>query len=136
MIEILDTPIDVQKVIAAAESPDCGAVNVFIGTVRNHARGKSVERLEYEAYPEMAIKMIKRIIDEAKERWPVKKVAVAHRVGVLPIGEVAVAIAVSTPHRKEGFAACQYIIDRLKEIVPIWKKEVATDGETWVFDHA
>jgi molybdopterin synthase catalytic subunit len=80
--------------------------------------------------------MIQRIIDEAKAQWPVKNVAVAHRVGVLQIGEVAVAIAVSTPHRKEGFAACQYIIDRLKEIVPIWKKEVATDGETWVFDHA
>jgi molybdopterin synthase catalytic subunit len=132
MVEIQETPIDVKNVIAAAESPDCGAVNVFIGTVRNYSRGKSIQRLEYEAYPEMAVKMIRRIIDESKQRWPVQRVSVVHRVGILPVGEVAVVVAVSTPHRQEGFQACQYIIDRLKEIVPIWKKEVATDGESWV----
>lgn len=135
MIEITAEPIDIQKVIDAAYSDDCGALNTFIGTVRNHSHGKAVVRLEYEAYPEMAGKMIQRIIDEAKKQWPVRKIAVSHRIGVLDIGETAVVIAVSTPHRKEGFAACQYVIDRLKAIVPIWKKEVAADGETWVSEH-
>jgi len=136
MIEITSEPINVQKVVTAAYRDDCGAVDVFIGTVRNHSRGKDITRLEYEAYPEMAVKMIQRIIDEAEKKWPVKKVAVSHRTGVLKIGDIAVVIAVATPHRRESFAACQYIIDRLKEIVPIWKKEIATDGETWIDDHA
>jgi len=136
MIEITPESINVQKVIDAAYRDDCGAVDVFIGTVRNHSRGKDITRLEYEAYPEMAAKMIQRIINEAKKKWPVKKVAVSHRTGVLEIGDIAVVIGVATPHRKESFAACQYIIDRLKEIVPIWKKEVATDGETWIDNHA
>ncbi|MCB0265537.1 MAG: molybdenum cofactor biosynthesis protein MoaE, partial [Calditrichaeota bacterium] len=83
MIEITAEPIDIQKVIDAANSEDCGAVNTFIGTVRNHSHGKAVVRLEYEAYPEMAGKMIQRIIDEAKKQWPVRKIAVSHRVGVL-----------------------------------------------------
>ena len=87
MIEITAEPIDIQKVIDAANSDDCGAVNTFIGTVRNHSHGKAVVRLEYEAYPEMAGKMIQRIIDEAKKQWPVRKIAVSHRVGVLDIGE-------------------------------------------------
>ncbi len=136
MIEITSETINVKKTIDAAYSDDCGAVNVFIGTVRNHSRGKDITRLEYEAYPEMAIKMIRRIIDEAKKKWPVRKAAVSHRTGVLKIGDIAVVIAVATPHRQESFAACQYIIDRLKEIVPIWKKEVAIDGETWIDSHA
>lgn len=136
MIEITASPIDVQKVIDAAQSPDCGGVSVFIGTVRNHSRGKEILRLEYEAYPEMASKMIGKIADEMKSRWDIRKVAVSHRTGVLDIGEIAVVIAVAAPHRKEAFAACQYCIDRLKEIVPIWKKEVATDGESWIEEHA
>ncbi len=136
MIELTPEPIDVQKVIDAAYSEDCGAVATFIGTVRNHSRGKDITRLEYDAYPEMALKMIRRIVAEAQTKWPVRRVAVSHRTGVLQIGEIAVVIAVSTPHRGESFAACQYIIDRLKEIVPIWKKEVATDGETWIDSHA
>ncbi len=136
MIEITDQSIDIQKIIDAAQSPDCGGVSVFIGTVRNFSRGKDILRLEYSAYPAMAIKMIQRIIDEAAEKWDVRKFGVSHRTGVLGIGEVAVVIAVATAHRKEAFQACQYIIDRLKEIVPIWKKEVAVDGETWIDDHA
>lgn len=136
MIEITAEPIDVQKIIAAASSDDCGALNVFLGTVRNHSRGKDVNRLEYDAYPAMASKMIQRIVDEAGEKWDVRKTAISHRTGVLAIGDVAVVIAVATPHRQDSFAACQYIIDRLKEIVPIWKKEVAVDGETWIDSHA
>lgn len=136
MIEMTAAPIEVQKVLAAAQSEDCGALAVFIGTVRNHSRGKEVQRLEYEAYPGMAEKMIGQIVAEAGEKWDVRKVAVSHRTGRLEIGEIAVVIAVATPHRQDAFAACQYIIDRLKTVVPIWKKEVATDGETWIDDHA
>lgn len=136
MIEITAEKIEVQKVIDAAYAPECGAVAVFIGTVRNFSRGKPICRLEYEAYPEMAAKKIQEIVEEAKKKWEVKKAAVSHRVGRLEIGEIAVVIAVSTPHRQHAFSACQFIIDRLKEIVPIWKKEVAVDGETWVDDHA
>ncbi|MCB0293152.1 MAG: molybdenum cofactor biosynthesis protein MoaE, partial [Calditrichaeota bacterium] len=102
----------------------------------NHSRGKEVQRLEYEAYPGMAEKMIGQIVAEAGEKWDVRKAAVSHRTGRLEIGEIAVVIAVATPHRQDAFAACQYIIDRLKVVVPIWKKEVATDGETWIDDHA
>lgn len=136
MIEITDKPIDVQKIISAAEREDCGGLSVFLGTVRNHSHGKEVERLEYEAYPAMAGKMIQRIIDEISERWDIRAAAVSHRTGILSIGEVAVVIAIASPHRKAAFEACQYTIDRLKEIVPIWKKEVAVDGETWISSHA
>lgn len=136
LIEITDKPIDVQKIISAAERDDCGGLSVFLGTVRNHSHGKDVERLEYEAYPAMAGKMIQRIIDEISERWDIRAAAVSHRTGILSIGEVAVVIAVASPHRKAAFEACQYTIDRLKEIVPIWKKEVAVDGETWISSHA
>jgi len=136
MIEMCEGKIDVQRVIDAAQAEDCGALTVFLGTVRNHSRGKEIIRLEYDAYPEMAVKMIQKVVDEAKEKWDVRKAAVAHRTGVLAIGEIAVAIAVATPHRQEGFEACKYIIDRLKQVVPIWKKEVAFDGETWIEEHA
>ncbi|NIV15478.1 MAG: molybdenum cofactor biosynthesis protein MoaE [Aliifodinibius sp.] len=136
MIEITPEKIDVQKVINVARTPECGAVSVFLGTVRNHSRGKEITDLEYEAYPEMASKMIQRISDEMQSKWKVHKVAVSHRIGHLGIGDIAVVIAVSTPHRREAFEACKYMIDRLKEIVPIWKKEIAVDGETWVDNHA
>lgn len=136
MIEITSEKLDIQKVIDAAQTDDCGAVNVFLGTVRNHSRGKAVQYLEYEAYPEMATRMIRRIFNEAGEKWDVRKFALSHRTGHLEIGEIAVVIAVATPHRQDGFEACKYIIDRLKQIVPIWKKEVAADGETWIESHA
>lgn len=132
MIKITEKPIDVQKVIDTVTSLSAGAVNVFIGTVRNMAHGKHVLWLEYEAYEAMAISEIRKIIDDASHRWPLLGWAVSHRVGTLKPGEVAVAVAVSTPHRKDSFEACQYIIDQLKEKVPIWKKEVFEDGEEWV----
>jgi molybdopterin synthase catalytic subunit len=100
--------------------------------VRNNAHGKNVVWLEYEAYESMAVAEIRKIIDEASHRWPLLGWAVSHRIGTLKPGEVSVAIAVSTPHRRDSFEACQYIIDTLKEKVPIWKKEVFEDGEEWV----
>jgi molybdopterin synthase catalytic subunit len=135
MIAITDQPIDVDAAIAAAQSERAGAVNVFIGTVRNHAARRTVVRLEYESYDKMALKKMEEVAAEACRRWPVEKVAVVHRKGVLQIGEVAVVIAVSTPHRRESFEACQYIIDTIKQVVPIWKKEVYENGETWVAAH-
>ena len=135
MIEITDSKIDVQKIIDAVRSPDCGAVSVFVGTVRNHNREKDVNALEYEVYGEMAEKMIGKIIEEIKSKWEVNKIAVSHRIGKMEVGEITVAIAVSAPHRNESIPACKYAIDRLKEIVPIWKKEYAVDGASWVEPH-
>lgn len=132
MIKITEKPIDVQKVIGTATSLGAGAVNTFIGTVRNSANGKNVVWLEYEAYESMAVAEIRKIIDDASHRWPLQGWAVSHRVGTLKPGEVSVAVAVSAPHRRESFEACQYIIDTIKEKVPIWKKEVFEDGEEWV----
>jgi len=132
MIKITEKPIDVQKVIDTASSLGAGAVNVFVGTVRNNAHGKNVVWLEYEAYETMAVAEIRKIIDDASHRWPLLGWAVSHRIGTLRPGEVAVVVAVSTPHRRDSFDACQYIIDTLKEKAPIWKKEVFEDGEEWV----
>lgn len=132
MIKITEKPIDIQKVIGTVSSLGAGAVNVFIGTVRNNAHGKNVVWLEYEAYESMAVSEIRKIIDEATQRWPILGSAVSHRVGTLKPGEVSVVVAVSTPHRKDSFDACQYIIDTVKEKVPIWKKEIFEDGEEWV----
>lgn len=136
MITISDKPINVQSVIEAAQSEAAGAINVFIGTVRNQTSQKAVVGLDYEAFEAMAIKKMQEIADEAKGKFPVLKVAMAHRVGKLKLGEIAVVIAVATQHRAESFAACKFIIDALKEVVPIWKKEIFEDGDVWVSAHA
>jgi molybdopterin synthase catalytic subunit len=132
MIKITEKSIDVQKVIDTASSLNAGAVNVFIGTVRNNAHGKNVLWLEYEAYESMAVAEMKKIIDDASHRWPLLGWAVCHRIGTLKPGEVSVVVAVSTPHRADSFAACEWIIDTIKQKAPIWKKEVFEDGEAWV----
>lgn len=132
MIKITENAIDVQKVIETASSLNAGAVNVFIGTVRSRAHDKNVVWLEYEAYEAMAVAEIRKIIDEASHKWGLLGWAVSHRIGTLKPGEVAVVVAVSAPHRKESFEACQYIIDNVKAKTPIWKKEVFEDGEEWV----
>lgn len=135
MIEITEQPIDVSAAIQAAQSEGAGAVNVFIGTVRNKTLDKQVKSLDYEAYDPMAKKEIQKIIDNAAEKWPILKAVVIHRKGHLEIGDAAVVIAVSTPHRKASFEACEYIIDTLKQTVPIWKKEIFEGGEEWVSAH-
>src|SRR5688500_12854292 len=111
MIKITEKPIDIQKVINTASSLGAGAVNVFIGTVRNVASGKNVLWLEYEAYESMAVSEIRKIIDEAAGRWPLLGWAVSHRVGTLKPGEVSVVVAVSSMHRQQAFEACQFIVD-------------------------
>jgi molybdopterin synthase catalytic subunit len=135
MIEITDKQIEIQRIIDAAFSDKAGAVNTFIGTVRNQTKDKKVTRLEYEAYEPMAISEIKKIIELANEKWSITGYAVSHRVGTLYPGDVAVVVAISTPHRKASFEACQYIIDSLKETVPIWKREFFEDGDQWVSAH-
>jgi molybdopterin synthase catalytic subunit len=132
MIKITEKPIDIQKVIDTASSLGAGAVNVFIGTVRNNAHGKNVLWLEYEAYESMAVSEIRKIIDEASHRWPLLGWAVSHRIGTLKPGEVSVVVAVSAPHRQQSFEACQFVIDTLKAKAPIFKKEIFEDGGEWV----
>ncbi|MBW2540808.1 MAG: molybdenum cofactor biosynthesis protein MoaE [Deltaproteobacteria bacterium] len=127
-------PIDVGEVIARVSGPGMGGIVSFIGAVRNRARGRDIRHLEYESYPEMAEREMDRIAREAAERWPGTRVAIAHRAGHLEIGDIAVVVVAAAPHRGEAFEACRYAIDTLKECVPIWKKEVATDGEYWVDD--
>ncbi len=132
VIQLTREPLNRDALIAAVSDPTNGGIVVFEGVVRNHARGKQVRYLEYETYVEMAEKQIHTIITDAVQRWSVEHVAVAHRFGRIEIGEASVIVAVATPHRAEAFEACRYIIDTLKTTVPIWKKEVATDGEEWV----
>ncbi len=135
MIKIEDKTLDTSAIIHSVEDKAAGAIDVFIGTVREQTQGKTVLRLEFEAYATMAIAEMEKIAQQAKAQWPVKKMAIHHRIGTLEVGEVAVIIAVSTPHRAASFAACRYVIDTLKQTVPIWKKEVFGDGEVWVAAH-
>jgi molybdopterin converting factor subunit 1 len=130
-----ESALDVDAVVARVAGPDAGGIVSFIGRVRNHARGREIERLEYEAYPGMAERELEKIAAEAGERWPGVRVAAAHRTGVLGIGEIAVVVVAAAVHRDEAFEACRFTIDALKQRVPIWKKEVATDGAYWVEDH-
>jgi molybdopterin synthase catalytic subunit len=128
--------LDPQAVTRAVERGDAGAVVTFVGTVRDNARGNSVLWLDYEAYPEAAEKMLARIADEMRATWPVLSVAIEHRTGRLAIGEASVVIAVSSAHRDAAFAASAYCIERIKEIVPIWKKEAYEGGEVWIGSEA
>jgi molybdopterin synthase catalytic subunit len=133
MIEITRNPIDVQRVIGSVQSNDCGALVTFIGTVRDNSESRRVLYLEYDVYPEMAEKKLKEIASEIQTKWSLPNVSIVHRVGRLEIGEIVVVIAVASGHRREGFEACQYAIDRLKEIVPIWKKEFYAEGSSsWI----
>ena len=130
--EITEEPLTADDLIAEVVDDSAGAVVTFVGVVRGNSQGKRVLYLEYEAYKEMAEKKLAEIAAEIREKWGFEKIAIRHRVGHLEVGEAAVVIAVASPHRKEGFDACQHAIDRLKQIVPIWKKEVFEDGEVWV----
>jgi len=132
MFEIVSGVIDVARVSAAAADPAAGAIVTFVGTTRDHNDGRRVIRLEYEAYPEMALEQMRRIGATMRERWALARIAMVHRVGVVPIGEASVVIAVSSAHRVAAFEACHFAIDRLKEVVPIWKKEHFEGGELWI----
>jgi molybdopterin synthase catalytic subunit len=129
---VIDSPLDPAAAVAEVSHPGCGAVVTFIGTVRDHARGKKVVRLEYEAYPEMAVRVFARIAGEAEARWPGARVCIHHRVGSLEPGALSVVIAASAPHRADAFDACRHAIEQLKKDAPIWKREHHPDGSVWV----
>ena len=125
-------PLDPTALHNLVLSPQAGAVSLFVGVVRDNNLGRDVGYLEYDAYPAMATKIMRQIAGEIHERWDVLDIAMHHRIGRLEIGEASVAVAVASAHRADGIAACQHGIDRLKAIVPIWKKEVWSDGEEWI----
>ena len=131
---VTDRPLSEAEVVAQADRRDgeMGGLCTFVGVVRGRSQGRDVERLEYEAHEEMAAAVLERIGIECQRRWPGCRVAIHHRVGVLRPGDVAVVIAVAAPHRAEAFAGCRHAIERLKEDVPIWKREVGPDGSEWV----
>jgi molybdopterin synthase catalytic subunit len=126
-------PLPVAEAVSWATRPDCGGLVLFSGTARDHAEGRpGVERLEYEAYDAQVVPRLAAVADEARVRWPaVGRVALLHRTGVLAVGESAVVVVVSAPHRAEAFDAARFCIDTLKRSVPIWKRETWADGESW-----
>ena len=134
LFAIVDKPIVTEEVIQKVQSANAGAITIFIGTVREMTDGKRTLSLQYEAYVPMAVKSLKKIGDEIGEKWADTKVAITHRIGKLEISEAAVVIAVSSPHRQAAYEANQYAIERIKEIVPIWKKEYWEDGTKWIGD--
>lgn len=130
--EITGSPLDLGALVERVRDPAAGAVATFVGTTRNSFGGKEVRHLEYEAYPAMAKRVLEGIGTEVAAEWPaVTGLAVAHRIGRVDVGEPSVVVAVSAPHRREALAACSWAIDRLKEVLPVWKKEVFADGEVW-----
>ncbi|MBI2002609.1 MAG: molybdopterin converting factor subunit 1 [candidate division NC10 bacterium] len=132
LYEVTESPLSLDRLVAAVSQNTSGAVASFLGIVREFARGRQVRHLEYDAYPEMATATMRQIGDEIRGRWPVDRIAMVHRIGRLTIGEASVGIAIAAPHRQEALQACAYAIERVKEIVPIWKKEVWTDGAEWI----
>jgi molybdopterin synthase catalytic subunit len=133
MFKLITEPIDYRALTEQVRRDGCGAVVTFLGTVRDLAEGRVTTALDYEAYPGMAEKKLAEIETETRNRWPVGDLAMIHRLGHLEAGEISVAVAVSCPHRAQAFDACRFAIDRLKEVVPIWKKEHWADGTTeWV----
>ena len=125
-------PISAEAMHGLVDDPGAGAVSLFLGVVRDNNLGRDVRHLEYDAYPEMAVSVMRGIADEMRERFDLIHIAMHHRTGRLEIGQASVSVAVSSAHRASGIEACHYGIDRLKAIVPIWKKEVWADGEEWI----
>lgn len=133
MIQLNHEPIDSNQALASVQSPHAGAVVLFLGTTREFTAGRQTESLDYESYGEMAASKLQELEEQARQQWALTEVTIVHRLGHLEIGEASVAIAVSAPHRKDAFTAGQWLIDTLKEIVPIWKKENWADGTSeWV----
>ncbi|MEI8279224.1 MAG: molybdenum cofactor biosynthesis protein MoaE [Bacteroidota bacterium] len=137
MIDIVITEeiLNIQQCINKVQSDDCGGIDVFIGTVRDNTKGKKVLRLEFEAYETMALIEMRKLAKNAVDKWSLKSVLIYHRTGILHVGDVPVIIAVAAAHRDAAFDACRYLIDTLKQTVPIWKKEIFEDGDIWVSAH-
>ena len=134
--QVTSEPLDGERLMEAVRRDESGAVVLFSGVARDHSEGRSVRALEYDAYPSMAEKKLREVADEVRARWPITGIGVLHRTGRLAIGETSLLVAVSAAHRREAFEACHYAVDRIKEIVPIWKKEIWEDGDgAWVGGH-
>ena len=129
---ITTAPLDVMALVDRVSASDTGAVTTFVGLVRNHNQGRRVEYLVYEAYEPLAERILARIVMETRDRWSSVALAIHHRIGRLEIGEASVAIAAASPHRADAFAACRYAIERVKQIVPIWKHEYFEGGDVWI----
>ena len=125
-------PLDATETVAVVGAPGCGAIATFIGVVRDHHAGRRVRYLDYECYQPLAVKSFERIASEAIVHWPDARLAIAHRIGPLQVGEASVVIAAASPHRAEAFAACRYAIERIKQIAPIWKREHFDGGDSWI----
>jgi molybdopterin synthase catalytic subunit len=134
-IQLLKRDLDSSEAEAFVTNENCGGIVTFVGTVRKFTKGKEVQRLEFEAYEPMAVKEMTKIAETILLKYPAQRVSIHHRVGVLSLKGIAVVISVACPHRKDAFAACEFAIDTLKETVPIWKKEIFTDGAVWVAAH-
>ena len=133
MIELVQQPIDAGRVLAHVASNEAGAVVLFLGTTRQFTRQRETLSLDYECYPKMATEKLQQLEAEARRRWPILDLAIVHRLGHLELGEASVAIAVSSPHRQDAFESGSWLIDKLKEVVPIWKQENWADGTSqWV----
>jgi len=132
MFDLTDDALDSKPLIEDVQRHGSGALVLFLGVVRDENQGRRVRYLEYEAYPSMAAKEMRKIGEEVLARWPSTHIAMRHRIGRLAVGDTALIVAVSAPHREEAFDACRHAIDRIKEVVPIWKKEVWEDGEAWL----
>ena len=133
LCELREAPLSVDEVLRALRAPEVGGIALFIGTVRDHAGARAVVRLDYEAHPQLAVQEMARILAALRQEHPGVRLAAVHRIGELPIGELAVIVGASAPHRAEAFAACRAAIERIKETVPIWKKEWSDDGSgSWV----
>jgi molybdopterin synthase catalytic subunit len=130
--QITSDVLDLAGLVRAVEAAGSGAVASFLGLVRDHNQGRRVTHLIYEAYEPLARRALDRIVDESRERWPAVSLAIHHRVGRLEIGEASVAIAAASAHRADAFAACRYAIERIKQIVPIWKHEYFDGGDVWI----
>lgn len=134
-IKISEEPLSIDEIYDFVLDDYCGAVVLFIGTVRNHLGDQEVTHLDFQAYESMAISEMKKIADRCRSRYPVVKLAIHHKKGMVKVKEKAVIIGVSAPHRKEAFEACEFLIDELKKTVTIWKKEFFIDGSHWVNAH-
>lgn len=133
MFEITENEIDTNAIISKVSVPQAGAISTFVGVTRNYTGDQQVEYLFYEAYDSMALAMMEKISEEAKQKYDIEKIAITHRIGKVAVEEASVVIAVSAGHRRAAIEACHFAIDRLKEIVPIWKKEFMVDGKTeWI----
>ena len=135
MFAIRHEPLDPKTLVEAVRRDESGAVALFYGVVRNENMGRNVQYLEYDVYPEMAIKKMNEVAEEVRAKYPITGIGVLHRVGRLEIGETSLLVAVSSAHRVAAFEACHFAVDRIKQIVPIWKKEVWEDGEEWIEGH-